>query len=209
MQKQASVLAKIMLQAFLIGLVLSGTHAFSGELRLRWDANQESDIAGYKIYYGGASRDYEFAVDVGNKTNYTISGLQSGQACYVAATAYDSQGNESAFSTELVYLVQSADSDGDGICDDDERDLYRTDPNKADTDGDLMDDGHELAYWEDAWAADSDSDGLANLVDPDSDGDGWLDGEETEAGSDPSDPDSLPPLKSQRGILPIIRLLLL
>jgi len=208
MRKQGLFPRQTILAAAVMLVLLSGPHAFSGELTLRWSPNQEPDIAGYRIYYGSASRDYDWAVDVANQTTYTISGLQSARTYYFAATAYDSQGNESAFSQELVHLVQSADSDDDGICDDDESDLYGTDPNKADTDGDMMDDGDELTYWEDGWATDTDGDGLANLVDPDSDGDRYLDGAETKAGSDPSDPDSVPPLKDLRDISLIMRLLL-
>ncbi|MDY6838817.1 MAG: fibronectin type III domain-containing protein [Thermodesulfobacteriota bacterium] len=107
MRKHASVLAKIMLQALLMVLVLSGTHAFSGELSLRWNPNLESDIAGYKLHYGTASWDYEFAVDVGNETSYTLSGLQSGMVYYCAASAYDTQGNESDLSEEVVHVVAS------------------------------------------------------------------------------------------------------
>jgi hypothetical protein len=84
------------------------------------------------------------------------------------------------------------DTDGDGISDNDETDIYKTDPKKADTDGDGIDDGEELDYWGGRWRDDPDEDGLANLVDPDSDDDGFTDGSELTAGYDPSDPKSHP-----------------
>ena len=45
--------------------------------------------------------------------------------------------------------------------------IYHTDPNKADTDGDGIDDGAEVAFWGANWNADADGDGIINLLDPD------------------------------------------
>ncbi len=87
---------------------------------------------------------------------------------------------------------QLIDTDGDGIPDDDETDIYGTDPNNADTDGDGIDNGDEVAYWGDSWYADYDGDGLINLSD--ADGDSVIDGEEINQGSDPADPNSKPQL---------------
>ena len=99
---------------------------------------------------------------------------------------------DSNVATVTVTITQPVDTDGDGIPDDDETDIYGTDPNNADTDGDGINDGDELAYWGDNWDADYDSDGLINLLDPDSDSDGFSDGEEINKGYDPSDPNSRP-----------------
>lgn len=84
------------------------------------------------------------------------------------------------------------DSDGDGLSDQDETAIYGSDPDVADTDGDGMDDGDELQYWGSAWNQDGDSDGKINLLDNDSDNDGYADGEEVNGGFDPSDPNSKP-----------------
>src|SRR5687768_18142310 len=62
--------------AFAIMLVPITAHA--GDVKLAWDANTESDLAGYRIYYGNASGTYQSNVDVGNVTAYTITGLQDG-----------------------------------------------------------------------------------------------------------------------------------
>lgn len=79
--------------------------AHSAQVTLQWDSNTEPDLAGYKIYYGNASKSYQLGVDVGNRTTSTISNLEEGKIYYFAATAYDTLNNESEFSNELVYNV--------------------------------------------------------------------------------------------------------
>jgi Bacterial TSP3 repeat len=107
-------------------------------------------------------------------------------------TAYDQAGNESAFSAEVARTLSAVDTDGDGLADVDEIAIYGTNPIQADSDGDGLSDGAEVAMWGTAWQADPDDDGVINLLDPDADNDGFLDGEEHSQGSDPADPQSVP-----------------
>lgn len=85
----------------------SATHTFSvmelAEVTLEWDPNTEPDLAGYKLYWGFSSGDYEFSADVGNQTSYTITGLIPGVTYYIAVTAYNTTGLESDYSNEVVY----------------------------------------------------------------------------------------------------------
>ncbi len=74
------------------------TAAYAADVTLAWDPNTESDIAGYKMHYGTSSRNYPHVVDVGNTTQYTLTGLQEGLTYYFAVTAHDDSGNESGFS---------------------------------------------------------------------------------------------------------------
>ncbi|MBK9262615.1 MAG: DUF11 domain-containing protein [Polyangiaceae bacterium] len=74
------------------------------------------------------------------------------------------------------------DTDGDGLSDDFENQIG-SDPNDADSDDDGVPDGQEANP-----AADSDGDGLINVLDVDSDNDGLFDG--TEMGFDCSNPDT-------------------
>ena len=78
------------------------------EVTLQWDPNQESDLAGYKIYYGIESGIYKRVVDVGNTKISTISNLASGETYYFVATAYNLMGYESGFSAEIVYSVPNS-----------------------------------------------------------------------------------------------------
>ena len=90
----------------------------------------------------------------------------------------------------------TADTDSDSLDDSSEVNTYGTDPVMADTDGDGMDDGDEVAYWTThptaGWDSASDSDGIVNLLDPDSDNDGFTDEKERIAATDPADPASFP-----------------
>ncbi len=58
-------------QALQEGLKLTSNN-YSGQVTLSWDLNKENNIAGYKIYYGNSSRNYNANVDVGNRTSYII-----------------------------------------------------------------------------------------------------------------------------------------
>jgi len=168
--------------------LLSPATSHSAQVTLAWDPNKETDLAGYKIYYGTSSGTYDVSWDVGNWTTCTIAGLEEGKTYYFAATAYDIYDNESDLSAEVSHSVVNSDTDGDGISDLEEMEIYGTDPHSDDTDGDGVKDGEELAYWGDDWNADYDGDGLINLLDPDSDNDGLPDGLEITGGTDPSDP---------------------
>ena len=75
------------------------THA--AQLSIAWDSNNDPNVAGYKVYYGSASRNYGSSTNVGKVTNYTATGLTQGQVYFFAVTAYDSSNNESGFSNEV------------------------------------------------------------------------------------------------------------
>jgi hypothetical protein len=69
---------------------------------------------------------YNTVVDVGNVTEYTLTGLQEGKTYYFALTAYDGDkpNNESNFSVELIHTVAFARPGGPG-------DLKKRDPAPA------------------------------------------------------------------------------
>lgn len=71
---------------------------------LAWDASTSSNISGYKVYYGNASRSYSTIKTIGNQTTYTVDGLGMG-TWYFAVTAFDKDGNESDFSNEVSKFI--------------------------------------------------------------------------------------------------------
>ena len=72
---------------------------------LAWDANSESDLAGYRIYYGQSSQSRTNRIEVVNGTTATISNLSRGRTYSFVATAYNSSGLESEPSNEVSYTV--------------------------------------------------------------------------------------------------------
>ncbi len=98
MVRTASLIAVLASLLVLLPIIVQ-----AASVGLAWDANTESDLAGYKIFYGTAVRSYSHSIDVGNATEYTLTDLEEGVTYYMAATAYDDQDNESDYSSELVY----------------------------------------------------------------------------------------------------------
>lgn len=82
-------------------ILISPQFLFSAQIKLAWDPNTEPDLAGYRIYWGKSSRSYENSVDVGNVTQYTLTGLTAGETYFIAATAYNFSNMESDFSNEV------------------------------------------------------------------------------------------------------------
>ncbi|HLP77369.1 MAG TPA: tandem-95 repeat protein [Candidatus Paceibacterota bacterium] len=72
-----------------------------------WSPSPDTNVIGYNVYYGGASRSYTNKTDVGSATNVTINGLVNGVTYYFAATAYNILGIESDYSAEVSYTVPS------------------------------------------------------------------------------------------------------
>ncbi len=91
-------------------------NALAADVSLAWDANTESDLAGYRVYYGTSSRQYGGPIDVGNPTpvgnqvSYIVTNLTPGVQYYFAVTAYNSSGSESGYSNEVTTVVGSADT---------------------------------------------------------------------------------------------------
>lgn len=71
---------------------------------LAWAPNPEPDIAGYRLYYGTISHSYPLYVET-SATTATVSNLMEGATFFFAVTAYNNAGLESAFSSEVSYLV--------------------------------------------------------------------------------------------------------
>lgn len=92
-----------------IGLWLAWVPRAPG-LSLAWDADPDPSIAGYRLYYGEASGVYSSRIDVGPATIASVSGLSAGVSYYFAVTAYDTNGLESGFSSEIRYTVPTAGS---------------------------------------------------------------------------------------------------
>src|SRR5437773_2778439 len=89
---------------FVIFALSPSTELLAAEVRLAWRANTDPGLAGYKLYYGKASRRYDTSVCVGNTTTYTLDTLRPG-TYFMALTARDTSGNETWFSNELSLTI--------------------------------------------------------------------------------------------------------
>jgi fibronectin type 3 domain-containing protein len=85
--------------------VLKMNLAYAAQIKLAWDSNMESDLKGYKIYYGTASKSYTESADVGKVTTFTLTGLTSGKTYYIIVTAYDDLYLESCPSIEVYGIA--------------------------------------------------------------------------------------------------------
>lgn len=81
--------------------------AFAGSADLSWNANTESDLAGYKLYQGTSSGKYGTPIDLGNVTTYIVAlpELATDQTYFWCLSAYDRSGNESGLSNEASKLI--------------------------------------------------------------------------------------------------------
>jgi hypothetical protein len=84
------------------------TLGFGASLQVTWNANTETDLAGYKVYYSTNSKSYGQPIDIGTATSYQINNVQNGIYYYVSLAAYDTSGNESAKSAEKSIFVPYA-----------------------------------------------------------------------------------------------------
>lgn len=89
--------------------ILSQANVFAvGSVVLAWDASADTNVVGYRVYFGGASGDYTNSANVGNVTNATFNNLPDGSTYYFAAASYTSQGFESDYSNEILHIVPTA-----------------------------------------------------------------------------------------------------
>jgi len=98
-----SRLAKFVAVAAIFSFAI-GAMAATSSVSLTWDPNTESDIAGYKVYWGTSSGVYNQSKDVPQSTA-SVSELTVGVRYYFAVTAYNEAGLESGYSEEVSTVV--------------------------------------------------------------------------------------------------------
>jgi hypothetical protein len=90
------------------------TPAFPMDITLEWNANTESDLSGYRVYYktgssgplynGTGALEGNSPIEIGIITEFTLHGLLDGEVYFFAVTAYDVEGLESNYSDEVDAL---------------------------------------------------------------------------------------------------------
>jgi len=95
--------------------ILAPSLAGAAQVSLAWA--KSTGAAGYKMHYSNYSGNYQYTVNVGNSNSCTISGLTEGTTYYFAASAYDTQQNESDYSNEVCYTIyQNSNSNFADVC---------------------------------------------------------------------------------------------
>jgi hypothetical protein len=86
-----------------VTLVLFPCVVAAGTIKLAWDPVGDTDLAGYRVYYGTTPGVYSQTEDVGkNETVITLKALQDCKVYYLALKAVDANGLESiSFSNEI------------------------------------------------------------------------------------------------------------
>lgn len=100
------MLKSIILSFVLLSLLLliSPVISHAGDVVLPWDANTETDLAGYTIHHGTSSGVYTTDIPVGNVTTHTLP-LNAGTH-YIVVSANDTSGNISDNSYEIKLTVK-------------------------------------------------------------------------------------------------------
>ena len=92
-------------------MVVIPAWVYGAIVRVSWEEDVGSDVAGYSVYYGTSSMTYTQSLDVGSGINsIEIGDLDEGYPYYFAVTAYDSEGNESAYSEEVSVFIPGEDT---------------------------------------------------------------------------------------------------
>ena len=99
------VLTKRSALAAFVALSGFGLSSIAGaaDVGLAWNANPETDIAGYRLSYGTSSGQYTQVKEVGRDTRTLVTNLEAGRTYYFAVVAVNYAGMQSDPSTEVSY----------------------------------------------------------------------------------------------------------
>ena len=84
------------------------------DISIAWDANTESNLAGYKVHYDTdqSGPPYANEIDVGNVITFDMPTLADDVTCWIVVTAYNDMGLESGYSNEVVASLAPANPTG-------------------------------------------------------------------------------------------------
>jgi hypothetical protein len=102
------LVVSVLSSALFLILLSQTTITYAGRVTLAWDPSPDSDLSGYKVYLGTASRVHISSVDAGKNTGCVFEDLDDTETYYFAATAYNSNRVESGFSNEVTYRSEAA-----------------------------------------------------------------------------------------------------
>ncbi len=83
-------------------MLVSAAAAGAERLTLAWDASPSVGVSGYRLYWGTNTRSYQFVTNAGLALTQSVALPYRGR-WFFAATAYDTNGLESDFSSEVSW----------------------------------------------------------------------------------------------------------
>jgi hypothetical protein len=90
-----------------VHVTLTALTSAANTATLTWNANSETDLAGYKVYAGTSSGAYATPIATLPKTttSYTVTGLQTGTTYFFVITAYDTADHQSLHSNQVSKTI--------------------------------------------------------------------------------------------------------
>ena len=104
-RRPRKIIGQAVFLAGLLSLAALTATAQNGAVTLGWNPSTNASAVGYNLYYGEASGVYTSIMDAGTNLTATVFGITLGVNYYFATTAYDTYGQESAFSGEVVFRI--------------------------------------------------------------------------------------------------------
>ncbi len=83
-------------------MLVCAAAAGAEQLTLAWDASASTNVAGYRLYYGTNTRSYQFVTNAGPALTQSVVLPHRGR-WFFAATAFDTNGLESDYSSEVSW----------------------------------------------------------------------------------------------------------
>lgn len=89
----------------LLVLALAAIASPAASVQLEWDPSPDTDITGYIVHHGPESGKYDTKVQLGNVTTYTFDGITPSREYFVAVSAVNAAGLQSALSNEVRFRI--------------------------------------------------------------------------------------------------------
>jgi hypothetical protein len=103
-KKISTIFIRLIIFITFFCILLSYNNLFAAQVRITFDPSSDSNVVGYKFFYG-ETQSLKNEVDVGKTTTFTTPALATGKLYYFAAKAYDKYGNLSPFSEIMSYRI--------------------------------------------------------------------------------------------------------
>ncbi len=92
---------------WVLATLLQAGASLGADVKLAWDPSPSTGVGGYIVRFGGTSGNYAWSVDVGQKTDHTVTGLAPGSRYYFVVVAYDAARTRQSPASNEVSVCRS------------------------------------------------------------------------------------------------------